>query len=56
MLAALTNGAAVAFGGNHLAITSPILLVWIAGFFGLSLLLEILLHLVTGREVSTQTP
>jgi len=55
-LAALTNAAAVALGGYHLSATSPIVLAWIGGFFVLSLLVEVVLHHVTGREISTRTP
>ncbi len=54
-LAALTCGAAVALGGYHLARTSPILLVWIVGFFVLSLVVELILNRVTGRSVKARS-
>ena len=56
MLAVLANGAAAGLGIYHLSKTSPLLLAWIAGFFVLSLLVEVLLHRLTVREVRPRTP
>jgi len=42
--------------GIYLGQKSPMLLVWIAGFFALSLMIEIGLHLITGRTIQTRAP
>ena len=55
-LAALANAAAVALGGRHLGASNPVLLAWIGGFIALSFVVEIGLHAVTGRKVTTRTP
>jgi len=56
ILAILTNGIAVALGAWHLAGTNPALLVWIGGFVLACFLLEVALHGLTGRTVTTRTP
>ncbi len=55
-LAVLGNGAAVSLGGYHLATTKPVLLLWIAGFFLLALVIELSLHALTARNITTRTP
>ncbi|GEM_PF-3186556 len=55
-LAVLANGATVSLGLYHLSRTEPALIGWIAGFFALALLVEIVLHFVTAREVRPRTP
>lgn len=56
VLAVLANGATVSLGLYHLSRTEPGLIGWIAGFFALALLVEIVLHGVTAREVRPRTP
>lgn len=50
-LAVVANGAAVGLSAWHMSSRSPMLLVWIAGFFLLALAVEIVLHRATGRSV-----
>jgi len=56
LLAVLVNLFAIVLSGIYLGQKSPMLLVWIAGFFALSLVIEIGLHLVTGRTIGTRAP
>lgn len=56
VLAIVGNGLAVALGVWHLAGTNPALLVWIGGFLLACFLIEVTLHGLTGRTVTTRTP
>jgi amino acid transporter len=56
VLAVLTNAAAVILGCYHLGTTSPLLLVWIVGFFVFALGADTLLYYFTGREIKARTP
>ncbi len=55
VLAALASGGAALLGGYHLSRTSPMLLVWIVGFFMLSLIVELILNRVAGRSVRARS-
>ena len=55
VLAILANGTAVVLGAVYLSTASPMLLVWIAGFFVLALTIELILNRVTGRSVLART-
>ena len=55
LLALVANGAAVGLSAYHLARTSPGLLVWVAVFFGVALVTELLLHGLTGRSIGRRT-
>jgi amino acid transporter len=50
-LAIVANAGAIGLGAYYLAGTSPRLLVWIGGFFGMALLTELLLHRLADRNV-----
>lgn len=56
LLAVLVNLFAIVLAGIYLGQKSPMLLVWIAGFFALSLMVEIGLHLITGRTIQVRAP
>jgi len=56
LLAVLVNLFAIVLSGIYLGQKSPMLLVWIAGFFALSLMIEIGLHLITGRTIQARAP
>jgi amino acid transporter len=50
-IAIVANAGAIGLGGYHVAGTSPKLLFWIGGFFGLALATELLLHRLADRKV-----
>jgi hypothetical protein len=54
VLAVLANAGAIGLGAYHIAGTSPLLLVWICGFFLLALVTELLLHRLADRTVTTR--
>ncbi len=54
VLAVLANAAAILLGVYHLGTTSPILLVWIVGFFILAFVTEMILNRITGRSVKAR--
>ncbi len=56
LLAVLVNLFAIILSGIYLGQKSPMLLVWVAGFFALSLMIEIGLHLITGRTIQVRAP
>lgn len=51
VLAIVANAGAIGLGAYHIAGTSPQLLIWIAGFFGIAFGTELLLHFLAGRNV-----
>jgi amino acid transporter len=51
VLAIVANAATIGLGAYHIAGTSPQLLAWIAGFFGLAFATELLLHWLADRSV-----
>jgi len=54
-LAALASGGAALLGGYYLSRTSAMLLVWVAGFFVLSLIIELILNRISGRTVRARS-
>jgi amino acid transporter len=54
VLAVAANAAAIILGVYNLAGTSPMLLVWIIGFFVLSLVIELMLSRLTGRSIKAR--
>jgi len=55
VLAAVANAAAIVLGAFHLGGTSPMLLVWIAGFFFLAMAIEMILNRIVGRSIPART-
>jgi len=55
VLAVAANAGAIILGAYHLARSSPMLLVWIGGFFVLALATEITLNRITARSVKART-
>ena len=51
VLAVAANAGAIGLGAYHIAGTSPQLLIWIAGFFGLAFATELVLHFLADRNV-----
>ena len=47
---------AIGLGGYHIAGTSPRLLLWIGGFFGLAVATELVLHRLADRKVMKRYP
>jgi len=54
LIAAILNLAAIVLAGSYLARSSPVLLLYIAGFFAIAVVLELGLRAVTGREISAR--
>jgi amino acid transporter len=53
-MAVIANAVAIGLGAYHIAVTSPLLLSWIAAFFAFSFAIEMILHQVTDRTVETR--
>ena len=53
-LAVIANAGTIGLGAYHIAGSSPLLLLWIMGFFAFSLAIELLLHRVADRTVQTR--
>lgn len=54
VLTVVVNAATIIAGAYHLAATSPALLIWIGGFFGLALVTELVLHRFADRSVKAR--
>ena len=55
VLAALASGSAALLGGYHLSRTSPMLVVWLGGFFALALTIELIPNRMSGRSVKARS-
>lgn len=54
-LAVVSSGSVVALGGYYLIGVSPVLIVWIGGFFALSVAIELLLNRYSARSVTPRS-